>query len=248
MKLSIVTINLNNSNGLTKTIESVINQSFNDFEYLIIDGASNDGSVDIIRKYGDRINYWISEKDKGIYHAMNKGIGVAKGEYLLFLNSGDFLCNNSVLENFLNETNGTDIIYGRQYCEHPNGELVPYLNPDFLLIKDFFWGYSLPHQSTLIKRELFYKYGFYDESLKLSSDWKFFILAIFKWNCTYILRDMFVATFNLNGISYNPSYKSLQRKEMKSVAQSEFFFQYYEMLFKSKVNKCIYLIQKLLKL
>ena len=89
MKLSVITINFNNRDGLRKTIESVVNQTYNDFEYIIIDGGSTDGSVDVIKEYADRIDYWVSEPDKGIYNAMNKGIDVAKGEYCIFMNSGD---------------------------------------------------------------------------------------------------------------------------------------------------------------
>jgi glycosyltransferase involved in cell wall biosynthesis len=97
IKLSIITINYNNRDGLEKTIRSVIDQRFTDFEFIVIDGGSTDGSVDNIRKYENKINYWCSEKDAGIYNAQNKGIKKAKGEYCLFLNSGDFLYNEDVL-------------------------------------------------------------------------------------------------------------------------------------------------------
>ena len=86
MKFTIITINYNNVKGLKKTIDSVISQNFSDYEFIIIDGASTDGSVDIIKEYSPHISYWVSEPDKGIYHAMNKGITVSRGEYLLFLN------------------------------------------------------------------------------------------------------------------------------------------------------------------
>ncbi|MDR2910496.1 MAG: glycosyltransferase [Bacteroidales bacterium] len=95
MKLSIITINLNNVAGLQKTIESVVKQTFTDYEYIVIDGGSTDGSADIIKQHANKITYWVSEPDKGIYNAMNKGIRVAKGEYCLFLNSGDWLINSN---------------------------------------------------------------------------------------------------------------------------------------------------------
>ena len=101
MKLSVITINYNNRDGLRKTIESVVNQTCRDFEYIIIDGGSTDGSVDVIKQYADRIDYWVSEPDKGIYHAMNKGIAVAHGEYLNFMNSGDCFYESTVVENVL---------------------------------------------------------------------------------------------------------------------------------------------------
>ena len=86
MKVSVITINYNNCDGLSRTIESVVKQSFKEYEYIVIDGGSTDGSADVIRKYADKIDYWVSESDKGIYNAMNKGIDVAKGEYCNFMN------------------------------------------------------------------------------------------------------------------------------------------------------------------
>ena len=98
MKLSIITINYNNACDLKQTIQSVIEQTWGDFEYLIIDGGSTDSSLEIIKQYQNQIDYWVSEPDKGVFHAMNKGIEQSSGEYLLMLNSGDCLANNKVLE------------------------------------------------------------------------------------------------------------------------------------------------------
>ena len=101
MKLSIITINYNNSIGLRKTIESVVSQTDNTFEYIIVDGGSSDGSVDIIKQYADKISQWVSERDGGIYNAMNKGVRMAHGEYIMFLNSGDILYDNNVIGHVL---------------------------------------------------------------------------------------------------------------------------------------------------
>src|SRR5438552_2810029 len=109
-QLSIITVNLNNAEGLEKTIQSVIRQQFSDYEYIIIDGASADGSVEVIKKFSDKISNWVSEKDSGIYNAMNKGIRLAAGNYLLFLNSGDTLCENSTARLFQPDL-FDDIIY-----------------------------------------------------------------------------------------------------------------------------------------
>lgn len=96
MKLSIITINYNNREGLRKTIESVVAQTTREFEYIVIDGGSTDGSVDVIKEFSDYIDYWVSEPDKGIYNAMNKGVKVAHGDYCQFLNSGDWLYDSNV--------------------------------------------------------------------------------------------------------------------------------------------------------
>src|SRR4051812_22804100 len=100
-RLSIITINYNNVSGLRKTVESVVNQTSQDFEYIVIDGGSTDGSVDVLKQYAKKIKYWISEPDKGIYNAQNKGILKATGEYCHFINSGDYLVKNDVIEKML---------------------------------------------------------------------------------------------------------------------------------------------------
>lgn len=103
MQLSIITINRNNAAGLRRTIESVVSQTaFNQIEYIVIDGASTDGSKEVIMEFADKLTYWISEPDTGIYNAMNKGIKVATGEYCQFLNSGDWLAENKVIEDMTN--------------------------------------------------------------------------------------------------------------------------------------------------
>ena len=97
-KISIITINYNDKIGLSKTINSVLNQSWQKFEFIVIDGGSNDGGLEVIEQHKDKIDYWVSEPDKGVYNAMNKGIKVAKGEYLIFMNSGDTFYDDNVLE------------------------------------------------------------------------------------------------------------------------------------------------------
>ena len=120
-KLSIITINLNNAEGLRKTIPSVISQTYCDFEYIVIDGGSTDGSVDVIKKYADKLSYWVSEPDAGIYNAMNKGIRKAGGEYCQFLNSGDWLVAPDVTERMAKDMPDCAICYGNMITIQ-NGE------------------------------------------------------------------------------------------------------------------------------
>ena len=110
-KLTIITINYNNLEGLKRTVESVLNQTWQEFEYIVIDGGSNDGSAEYIESQSEHIDYWVSEPDKGIYNAMNKGIAKARGEYLLFLNSGDHLYSAKVLEENYGKIADFDLIY-----------------------------------------------------------------------------------------------------------------------------------------
>lgn len=173
MKFSIITVNYNNKEGLRKTIESVIHQSFRDFEYIVIDGGSTDGSADILIEYDKQITYWVSEPDKGIYNAMNKGIAQAKGEYLNFMNSGDCFYSPNILEKVASYNYETDFIVGRDY--HFNEEIQKghASNPPSRTTMIHFFVATLDHQSSFIRRELFDNSP-YDEGHRLVSDWIFF--------------------------------------------------------------------------
>jgi glycosyltransferase involved in cell wall biosynthesis len=195
MKISIITINYNNCDGLRKTIESVINQTWQDFEYIIIDGGSTDGSAEVIKEYAGHIDYWCSEPDKGIYDAMNKGIRKASGEYCLFMNSADVIYQPTTLENVLNKLDGTDIISGKLLFEQGN-IMVP---PKEITAK-FFFICTLPHQATFIRRELFDNH-LYDTDYRIVSDWKFWIEVLVFDNCSYATIDTIIALFDCSGIS-----------------------------------------------
>jgi glycosyltransferase involved in cell wall biosynthesis len=131
VKLSIITINKDNARGLEKTIQSVMGQTYNDFEYIVIDGASSDDSVDIIKRYADRMTYWVSEPDTGIYNAMNKGIRKAQGEYCLFLNSGDVLINSNSLKDAFEEISHCLEI---EFIIRDTALSLPRTNPDVELV------------------------------------------------------------------------------------------------------------------
>jgi len=215
MKLSIITINYNNASGLSKTLESVFNQTFRDFEYIVIDGNSTDGSVELIKRYEDSSveNFsWISEPDTGIYNAMNKGIRMAKGEYVQFLNSGDILAAKDVTEKMLFElkveseklndnTNSIPVLYGNMMKQTPKRLLrdkgFAGRQPTML---DFYTG-TLNHSPAYIKRSLFDTYGLYDETLKIVSDWKWYLQVIALNGVIPVYTDIDVTVFDMNGIS-----------------------------------------------
>ena len=164
MKLSIITINRNNAGGLKKTIESVVSQTFDNIEYIIIDGASTDKSIDVILSHKDKISYWVSEPDTGIYNAMNKGIRKANGDYLLFLNSGDYLVDETVIESVFVERPQSDIVCCRCNVSQ-DGKVIWVSNPPQRVTFATLFFQGLNHQSTFIKRSLFMDLGLYDESL-----------------------------------------------------------------------------------
>lgn len=193
MKYSIITINYNNRDGLERTIKSVINQTYQDFEYIIIDGGSTDGSVDVIKKYADKIDYWVSEPDKGIYNAMNKGILQAHGEYLNFMNSGDCFYNDEVLENLL-EILHYDIILGKAYTN----QMI--ISPKAPITLNNLCIYGFNHQASFFIKELFID-SLYDENYKLLSDWKFIVEKLIFEQRTNIIVDKFIVNYDLTGIS-----------------------------------------------
>ena len=173
MKYSIITINYNKKDGLETTIKSVLGQTYKDFEYIIIDGGSTDGSVEVIKKYAVQIDYWVSEPDKGIYNAMNKGIRKATGDYLNFMNSGDCFYDNNVLEKVSSYNSDADFIVGKDYHFDNKAQLGhASIQPPRVTMMHFFMA-TLDHQSSFIKRELF-KDTAYREDYRLVSDWIFF--------------------------------------------------------------------------
>lgn len=195
--ITIVTINLNNKEGLKKTIESVINQSFfNKIEYVIIDGGSTDGSVDIIKEYEDKLAYWCSEPDGGIFPAMNKSIEHINGDYVLYLNSGDILNKNNVIERVYGELD-KDIVYGNEYKVNNRRTLATF--PD-KLTENFFKMSALPHQSTFIRAELLKERG-YSEKWKVLGDWSWLRERIMVDKVSYKHLKFPISDYDLTGFS-----------------------------------------------
>lgn len=222
-KLSIITINYNNVEGLGKTIESVVSQTFTDFEFIVIDGGSTDGSVKVIKQHVDRIAYWVSEPDKGIYNAMNKGVLEAHGEYIQFLNSGDWLYSNKVLENIFLQNIETDIIYGNALGKTGTIENFPSILTAF-----FFYSSAICHQAVFHKRELFAEKQ-YDENYQFVSDWDFMLNAIVFENKTYFKVD-YIVVGQQSGTSYSQVLADDERKSVLSTRFPQLIIQDFEIL------------------
>ena len=235
MKLSVITINLNNASGLEETIRSVICQKFVDYEYIIIDGNSTDESINTIKKHSAHIHYWVSEPDAGIYNAMNKGILNASGEYLIFMNSGDCFIGSNTLANVFSEEHTEDLLVGniimnwKRYRERLSC-------PDKITFYYFFTGGTLHHQATFTKRTLFNEIGLYDEQLKICSDWKFALLAVVKYNKSVKKIDEDISLRDVTGISNADEFSSCLKKEHKETLKEQFpyFYDDYKELYKIK--------------
>lgn len=217
-KVSIITVNLNNIEGLKKTLKSVFCQTYKEYELIIIDGGSTDGSVLLIQQQTDNIKRWVSEPDRGIYHAMNKGINWAIGRYCLFLNSGDWLTDEKVLEKSFLADQNTDLLIGG--CNVvKNEKLFHIFTPKHKLSFTSFYGSTIPHQSTFILRKLFYRIGLYKEEYTIHGDYDFWIRAIIINTCTISTLDIIVANYNLEGISNNPTYTQTGMNELREIQE-----------------------------
>lgn len=195
MKLSIITINKNNLRGLTKTVESVLAQTSCDYEHIVIDGDSTDGSKEFLEN-NSNIHNWISEPDTGIYNAMNKGIIHAHGEYILFLNSGDTFTNIHVLKKILPDLNGIDIISGYVIEENSNTKIIP---PEEFTLRHYI-NKNIPHQAEFIKAVLFKEISMYSEDLLILSDYEFNIQCLLN-NRSFKYINIPIALVEPGGIS-----------------------------------------------
>lgn len=209
MKLSIITINYNNADGLRKTLASVAAQTYRDIEHVIVDAASTDGSVEVIKEYADKAGYpvlWSSEPDGGVYAGMNKGIKRATGDYIQILNSGDILFAPNVTERmFAALPEGVSILYGNMLKSYDGKTIVNrdtcgsgmYTPESFL----YFYKGTLNHDCAYIRRDLFDKYGLYNEDMKICSDWEWYVKAIALGGEKAVYTDIDVTIFDMNGVS-----------------------------------------------
>lgn len=216
MKISVITVSFNAASCIEKTIKSVINQKYNNFEYIVVDGKSTDDTVKIIQKYHTNISKWVSEPDTGIYNAMNKAVRMANGEYCIFMNAGDIFANQLVLKQaslFLDDD--FDVLTGREISTK-DGKVIDYVQPIKKVTKEHFFVTSISHQASFIKRSLLLRHP-YDENLKLVSDWKFWLQTIVFGDSTYRSIDIDVCIFNHDGLTF--SLNNIGKVEREKVIQ-----------------------------
>lgn len=218
MKLSIITINYNHLDGLRRTYESVVSQTWNDYEWIIIDGGSTDGSRDFIEEHQDKFAYWCSEPDKGVYNAMNKGIAKARGEYLNFMNSGDVFAYPTTLELVFTKPRTADILYGYMMRRTLDGipHNIPSMKPH-ISWEDFYFD-TLPHQSSYIRRQLFEEYGGYDETYPRLADWHWVMRIFTHHNATLEFIPHKLSVYECGGISEDEYW----RDDLERILREEF--------------------------
>lgn len=229
MKISIITINYNNAEGLKRTLASVAEQSYRDIEHIIIDGGSTDGSVDAIKEYVAKVDsresivdrvIWSSEPDKGIYNAMNKGIRKATGAYVQILNSGDILAAPDVTERMVaavEKAEYPELLYGNMIKkDFSSGKIIGKSREVEYSLRNYYSG-TMNHDCCYFRRDLFETYGLYDENLKIVSDWKWFLQAIGLGHVKPVYVDIDVTIFDVSGIS--ETNLELRNKERRQVLE-----------------------------
>jgi glycosyltransferase involved in cell wall biosynthesis len=205
--ITIITVVYNGIETIEQTILSVVNQTYSNIEYIIIDGYSNDGTINIIKKHESKIAYWISESDKGIYDAMNKGIEKATGEWINFMNSGDWFFNYDTISLLFerNDFSEYDLIYGNTHKRYPNER--------YIKRPDVYWKLGITHQSIFSRSYLNKKYKF-DLQYKIAADFDF-IFKVFSRNYKTIYINETIASMNMIGVSYY--YRYIGFKEDRSI-------------------------------
>jgi glycosyltransferase involved in cell wall biosynthesis len=210
-KLSVITIVYNNVRDIERTVLSVLNQSYANIEYLVIDGASNDGTLAILKQYESQISKLVSEKDKGIYDAMNKGLSLATGDYVLFMNSGDEIYSPKTVENIFASADEADIYYGEteMYDDAWNSlGQRRHKAPEHFTWKDFKYGMSISHQAIYIRKSLTEPY---DLTYKLSSDIDWILKAAKKAK-KIVNVNAYVAKYLVGGMSKSKHRQSLEER------------------------------------
>lgn len=210
--ISVITVSYNDVSGLEKTIKSVVSQTCTDYEYIVIDGGSTDGSQDVIKKYSDDITYWVSEKDRGVYHAMNKGLKHANGEYCIFMNAGDTFVDNNVLSHAAPLLCDADLVVGKAYMTRDN-EKISTVDPPQRMSLGFWLYHSVIHQAAFMRLENLKK-RMYDENLRIVSDWKYMLTEYVTGKYYYKSLSFPICNFDTTGISAN---NALRMEERESV-------------------------------
>jgi len=218
MKISIITVCFNSEKYISSAIESVLSQTYNNIEYIIIDGGSKDKTVDIIKSYGNKIHHFVSEPDKGIYDGMNKGFKMATGDYLALINSDDFYMGNNAIELIVNQLllDKTDSVYADLIYVNPEDvdKTVRYWKSGNFIPGSFKKGWHPPHPTFIVKKDVYNKYGYFDLSFPLAADFELMLrfLEKYKISCTYLNKPLI--KMRLGGAT-NKNFKNILKQNIE---------------------------------
>ena len=233
MSLTIISVNLNDKSGLTKTIESVRKQTKKDFEYIIIDGQSQDGSIEVIERNSDLIDKYLSETDKGIYDAMNKGIKIASNEWIIFMNSGDLFADDKVISNFystIKVSKNKSFFYSDTL--RSNGDIFRCAKKENRIV----------HQSLFYKKEIHNIEGYYITNKNFITADFFFFLTCYKYKWEKV--NYIISIIDINGVS-----NSTKNYAQKKIIESLFFEEYRILLiFKLLIHPIYFYLKRFLKI
>ena len=239
-KLSVITVCYNEPN-LEKTCESIVNQTWQDFEWIVIDGGSNQETQKIWDKYKYRIDKFVSEDDNGVYDAMNKGIKFANGEYLNFLNAGDSYISDDTLKNiFENNNYSEDIFYGDEYYIDWNGKENYFSKMPQVIDKNFLICSTIRHQSSFIKKQLFDKFGLYKTKYAIVSDWEKWI-NFFLHGASFKYINQTVSLYDTKGRSFITGFQKLHKIERQEVLNEYFSEEEIKKAFEEYTDKYTFL-------
>lgn len=227
-KISIITVCKNSAGTIYKCIESVVNQSYANIEYIIIDGLSSDETLDVIKSFGSKITTLITEPDSGIFDAMNKGISASTGDYIIFLNADDYFIStyviNYTVKFILNETlSRYDIYYGKVFIFNSQSGIGNIWNAA-KASKFSIYRASLPHPATIYKKDSFEKCGVFNTTYKIASDYEWFVRALIKYKLKFKRMDKIITLFNKGGVSTKKEHAILIKKEKERVRKTYYSF------------------------
>jgi len=205
MKISIITVVWNNKETIKDAIDSVLNQTYKDIEYIIVDGASTDGTVEIVQSYGDKITKFVSEKDNGLYDAMNKGIALATGDVVGILNSDDFYIDEFVIEKVVKvfEEKEVDSMFADLVYVKPDNleKTVRYYDSSKFDPSKFAYGWMPAHPTFFVKREVYERYGVFKTDYKIASDYEILVRFLKKYKLSYFYLNEVIIKMRMGGIS-----------------------------------------------
>jgi len=228
--ITVLTVVRNGEKTLEETVLSVINQTYTNLEYIIVDGASNDGTLDIIKKYEDRIDYWISEPDNGIYYAMNKGIDLTTGEWINFMNSGDSFCTNEIIENIFGVGRNSDVIFGD--CIADDKIAKAYITAGTL--EEMKKNKPFCHQSMFVKTSIQKKYKF-NCKYKYCADYDF-VKLIYENKVLFEYIPISISLFDCGGMSITNSVMAYKENALINGSYKKKYWYIVYIIFILRVN------------